>query len=62
MMNFGRTRDATTVAMERKHSYESGTGKADALTNTLELKNAIAGTSLDLINGLVTLPERTVRT
>ena len=62
MMNFGRKRDATTVAMERKHAYESGTGKADALTNTLELKNAIAGTSLDLINGLVTLPERTVRT
>ncbi len=62
MMNFGRKRDATTVAMERKHAYESGTGKADALTNVIEAKNAIAGTSLDLINGLVTLPERTVRT
>jgi len=62
MMNFGRKRDATTVAMERKHAYESGTGKADAVTNIIETKNAIAGTSLDLINGLITLPETTVRT
>ena len=40
MMNFGRKRDATTVAMERKHAYTSGTGKADAVTNIIEAKNA----------------------
>ena len=62
MMNFGRKRDATTVAMERQHAYESGTGKAGLATNIIETKNAIAGTSLDLINGLITLPETTVRT
>ena len=61
-MSFGKKRTASDVAGERKHAYTSGTGTADTETNILEAKNAIAGTSLDLINGLITLPETTVRT
>mgnify|MGYP003135044641 FL=1 len=61
-MNFGKKRNATDIYLDRKHAYTSGTGEADAETNLIEAKNAIAGTSLDLIQGLLTLPETTIRT
>ena len=61
-MNWGKKRNATDIYLDRKHAYTSGTGQADAETNIIEAKNAIAGTSLDLIQGLLTMPERTVRT